>query len=954
MWSRSLLFHQSLAQPLALLACLALVNMDEVKAVDFESDVRPILNEHCVGCHGGVKQAGDVSFLNRESALAAIEPGDPDASTLVERITADDESIAMPPPEHGPPLTEAQVQTLVKWIEEGAEWKQPWAYEPPVAPEIPEVGKPQWPEGPLDRFVLQTIEREKLDYAKQAPPNQWLRRVTLDLVGIPPTPTELESFLTAVKRDGELAYVREVDRLLSLPGYGERWASVWLDQIRYADSRGLGLDGRRDMWKYRDWVIDALNEDMPYDEFTIKQLAGDLLPNPTVRDFVATAANRLTQTNQEGGTDDEEFRVAAVLDRVSTVWQTWQGITFGCVQCHSHPYDPILHDEFYKFAAFFNTTADCDLDQEWPVLAMPLDPKDEPLASELDAQIRELEREIWQREREITNQENAQWQGVPSLEATADKETKIKVVQSGANPEFLTTDTLSKGTTITLSAPLPKTLATLSAIQLTIKPRDPATAKADSEWGFVLSNLSGTITGSDGKSQNLEFERVVGDEPHPFFDPNESLKDNSNGFSAFSRIHYPRVATVVLKAPLTLPPDAKLELKLKHQVELLGAFPLISRRGEVAISDQPKLAEQLRESELQQLRQQLQAAKSARSKIPSVNTPVMVEQPEHLKRPTHVFIRGLFLTKDQEVTPDVPSSLPALPADAPKNRLALARWIASPQNPLTARVAVNRVWSQLFGTGLVVTEEDFGSSGQTPTHPELLDYLSVRFQTAQGWSFKALLRELVLSSTYRQDAAISPSQAAQDPSNRWLARGPRFRLPAEMVRDCAMATANLLSHRMHGRPVQPPIPAQVWRPFDGDRWETEKPGTANRYRRSIYTYAKRSIPYPMFAAFDAPSREFCNPRRLRSNTPIQALTMLNDESFVECIDALAKRMNEQPGELSEKIRFGFVTVATRQPDPIELQTLVELHNNYPAKENEKSSMFAVASVLLNMDEIMSK
>ncbi len=714
-------------------------------------------------------ETGGRRFLHQSRlALAAIEPGDPDASTLVERITSDDESIVMPPPEHGSKLTSKQIETLIEWIRNGAEWKQPWAYEPPFAPEMPQVSEPQWPAVPLDFFVLKEIEREKLKHAAEAPPHQWLRRATLDLVGVPPTVEELQAFQQAVERDGELAYQREVDRLLALPGYGERWASVWLDQIRYADSRGLGLDGRRDMWKYRDWVIDALNDDMPYDEFTIKQLAGDLLPNATIRDILATTANRLTQTNQEGGTDDEEFRIYAVLDRVSTVWQTWQGITFGCVQCHSHPYDPILDDEFYKFAAFFNTSADCDLDSEWPVLAVPLDPRDEPKASQLDSQIRKLEHSLWQREQQITAESKLQWRQLESLTATADKDTKITVEHSGSSPEFLTTDTLSKGTTITLNARLPQELKQLSAIRLIIKPRDPATAKADSEWGFVLSHMEGSVTGTDGKSIALEFARVVGDEPHPIYNPDETLDPKShNGFSAFSRIHYPRTAVVTLKSPLVLPADAKLELRLKHHVELLGAFPLISRRGEVAVSDHSTVMDELQSNELQELRKQLATLKEERRKIASVNTPIMMEQPEHLKRPTHVFIRGLFLTKDKEVAADVPRSLPPLPVDAPKNRLSLAHWIASSQNPLTARVAVNRVWSQLFGAGLVVTEEDFGSSGQPPTHPELLDHLAVRFQSDQRWSFKRLIRELVLSSTYRQDAAIRREHSTADPSNRW-------------------------------------------------------------------------------------------------------------------------------------------------------------------------------------------
>ncbi len=373
-----------------------LLRGDETK-IDFGRDVRPILNEHCLACHGGVKQAADVSFIHRDAALAVIEPGNPEDSILIERVRSEDESEVMPPPEHGLPLNSEQIALLEQWIQQGAHWMQPWAYEKPIAPAIPDVEGDRWASLPIDRFVLARLQQESIVPSPAAPPQQWLRRVWFDLVGLPPRPEEHDAFQRDVQAVGELAYRRAVDRLLASPEFGERWASVWLDQIRYADSRGLGLDGRREIWKYRDWVIDAINQDLSFDEFTIKQIAGDLLPDPTIGDLVASAANRLTQTNEEGGTDDEEFRVDAVLDRVSTVWQTWQGITFGCVQCHSHPYDPIQHEEFYQFAAFFNNMADCDLSEELPLLNVPLDPADEPLATELDHEIRSLEESIWQR-----------------------------------------------------------------------------------------------------------------------------------------------------------------------------------------------------------------------------------------------------------------------------------------------------------------------------------------------------------------------------------------------------------------------------------------------------------------------------------------------------------------------------------------------------------------------------
>ncbi len=940
-----------------LLSTSTLVSGAEEETIDFERDVRPILNQHCLECHGGVKQAGDLSFIHRDAAMTVIEVGKPDESTLIDRITSDDEDEVMPPPEHGAPLSKAKIETLRKWISQGATWNLPWAYEKPLAPPLPDVSNPGWCRQPLDRFILAKLDQESIKPADEAAPPQWLRRVTLDLTGLPPTPQEHDDFLENVAGIGEPAYEQVVDRLLKSPSYGERWASVWLDQIRYADSRGLGLDGRREIWKYRDWVIDALNEDMGFDEFTIKQLAGDLLPNPTINDLVATAANRLTQTNEEGGTDDEEFRINAVLDRVSTVWQTWQGITFGCVQCHSHPYDPLNHDEFYKFAAFFNNTADSDLGEELPVLAVPLDPSDEPRSSELDHEIESLEESIWQRESRLLSDPLAKWREIAQLTASADKETEIGVEVRNGKTEFFTSDTLSSDTAITLTADLPEGVKSLAAIRLTLMPRDLETAKADSEWGFVLSQINASLTSHNKDPQALEFVRVIGDEPHPFKNPDDSLNEKTNnGFAAYSRIHYPRQAVLVLKNPVMVPEDAQLEIVLKHRVTALGAFPLVSRRGQVAVSDQPVFTEHLADTKLQEDRDHLANLRSERDKIPSSRIPIMRERPEHLRRPTHVFIRGLFLTKDQEVQPDVPAVFAPLPKDAPADRLALARWLVSDENPLTARVTVNRVWARLFGVGLVSTEEDFGSSGQRPSHPQLLDHLATQFQNEQDWSFKRLLRVLVLSSSYRQDAAFRPELLERDALNQLVARGPRFRMPAEMVRDCALAVSGLLSRTMHGQPVHPPIPDGIWNPFQGDdKWNTSKTDDPNRYRRSLYTYTKRSIPYPMFAAFDAPSREFCTPRRLRSNTPLQALMTLNDPTFVECSQALAEKMREVSEQPDDQISYGFLAVATRRPSDSELQALLQLHDECRSENaSESEALTAVASVLLNLDEITSK
>ncbi len=958
--------------PFTALACLLACFLsdshlaaDDTASIDFTSQIRPILRDHCLDCHGGVKQAADLSFIHRDAALEVIEAGKPDQSVLLDRVLSKDADEMMPPPEHGSPLTDEEIRLLTQWIEQGASWEQPWAYQPPLVPNPPRVSTAQWCRQPLDPFVLARLDDKRITPAPEAPPAQWLRRATLDLTGLPPTPEQIQNFRKSVENNGEDAYASTVNDLLKSPDYGERWASVWLDQVRYADSRGLGADGRREIWKYRDWVIDAINDDMPFNEFTVKQIAGDLLPSPTIDDRVATAVHRLTQTNEEGGTDDEEFRINAVLDRVNTVWQTWQGVTFGCVQCHAHPYDPLKHEDFYRFAAFFNNTADCDLNAELPLLAVPLDPADNAKASILDQEIQTLQQSIWERESKLLDASEAKWQFITSMTASASKSTEIAVEQRQGRAEYYTVDTLSSNTEIALEIPLQTTLKRLTAIRITIAPRTPATAKMDSEWGFVLSHVQATLKNTNGDAQPLIFTRVIGDEATPFKNPDDSLNDKTNnGFAAYSRIHYPRTAVFVLESGFEVAAGSTLKIKIRNGVTELGAFPLIAKRGYLAVSQEPIFKPLLSARKLLSDKERLNTLRAERASIPSSRIPIIQERPSHLKRPTHVFTRGLFLTKGEEVQPGVPAALPPLPQpfsdtaerNMPASRLELADWLVNGDNPLTARVTVNRVWARLFGTGIVATEEDFGSSGEPPSHPELLDQLALQFQNDFHWSLKELIRTIVLSSTYRQDSKMRSDLLEADAGNRLLARGPRFRMPAEMIRDNALFVSGLLSSQMHGPPVHPPIPGGIWKPFQGgDKWKTPEIGDPNRYRKSIYTYTKRSIPFPMFAAFDAPSREFCAPRRLRSNTPLQALMTLNDVTFVECSKALAKKLLVSNTDLESQLRYGFLSVTSRQPSQPELTALRTLYKNCRQQQsNELDSMTAVASVLLNLDEIMSK
>ena len=950
--------------------------------ISFGKQIRPIFTQHCTACHGGVKQAGDVSFVYRNQVLPpdgwVVQPGRPEESSLLDRITSDDPEVRMPPPDHGKKLSEHDIRLITEWIKQGAPWDEHWAFVAPVSPAEPDVAQPDWIRQPMDRFVLAKLDKLNLQPSPDANPSRWLRRVSLDLTGLPPTIEERTSFLSdlaaaqeqiesddAATEPGvssgehhstlEAAYAKVVDRLLSSPHFGERWASVWLDQVRYADSKGLGLDAKRNIWKYRDWVIDAFNRDLPYDSFTISQIAGDLLPEATIEDFIATAAHRVTQTNEEGGTDDEEFRVAAVLDRVNTTWQVWQGLTFGCTQCHNHPYDPFLNEEYYQFAAYFNNTSDCDLDQDWPVVQAPLNPEQYPAASQLDRRIRSLQQEIWEREFAVAAQAE-RWKPLTNLAASTSNATQLRIESANGHDEFHTVGTVSRNADFIIKAPVPEGIRQLTAIRFTGMPLSPNTAVSDSEWGFVLSHFGAElIVPGEETTRPISFEKVVIDEPDPFYDPQESLNEKSSqGFSAFSRINYPRQAAFLLKTPIEVPDGASLRVTLKHRVFILAAFSLITRRGHLAVSDDPAFIDLLNDVDLQTKRQQLEQVKQQRGQIRSTSVPVLTERPASLARPMHVFERGLFLTKGEKVTASTPQSFPPLPEGLPNNRLALARWLASPENPLTARVAVNRIWARMFGVGLVATEEDFGSSGEPPSHPELLDALSVRFQKDYAWSQKQLIREIALSRTYRQSSKQRPDLGERDSQNRLLARGPRHRLSAEIIRDQALAVSGLLSRKQFGPPVHPPIPDGVWMPFSGgDKWTTPEPGNEDRYRRSIYTYTKRSIPFPMFAAFDAPSREFCSPRRLPSNTPIQALMVLNDAAFIECTTALANRMASAGETPANQIRSGFLMVTCREPNAAEVSDLMKLYTA-TSQTNPADGLNAVSAVLLNLDEFLTK
>lgn len=759
----------------ALFAVTALA--EDKPEVDFNRDIRPILAKNCFACHGPDEESreADLRLDTAEGATAehdgrrAILPGQPDQSELVTRIESVDPDQVMPPLASGGELTGKERKLLRDWIASGAGYKVHWSFVVPKKAPLPKVKRADWPSHPVDHFILARLEAAGLAPAEDADRYRLIRRVSLDLTGLPPTPEEADAFAADKSED---AYENVVDRLLKSEAYGEHWARMWLDLARYADTKGYEKDRHRDIWRYRDWVIDALHRDLPFDQFTIEQLAGDLLPEATSDQILATAFHRNTMTNDEGGTDNEEFRVAAVKDRVDTTMQVWMGLTMGCAKCHSHKYDPISQADYYSFYAFFNQTEDADRGDDAPLAVTP----------------------------------------------TAEQKKKI-----------------------------------------------------------------------------AELEAAV-----------KSLQEKAKG------------------------ENASKELTEKLQT------------AQKALAD-------------------------ARKAIPK--TPVMKELPKNKRRKTTIHQRGNFLDPGEAVEEAVPQVFGSLPKDAPKNRLGVARWLVQKDNPLTSRVMVNRVWARLFGTGIVETEEDFGTQGLPPSHPELLDWLAVDFRE-NGWSLKKLLRTIVLSSTYRQSTKVDEKRRELDPRNRLLSRGARFRLSAEVVRDQALFVSGLLTEQLGGPSVMPPQPGGIWKStYNTQKWKNAV--GPQRYRRGLYTYWKRTSPYPSMLTFDASSREVCQIRRIRTNTPLQALVLLNDPAFVEAAGALAARMEKASDELNRQVAHGFRLTLIRPPTVEERRVLVELYRSLTddyqhdkdasatlvkaaGNRSRDAAMIAVANVLLNLDETLMK
>lgn len=881
--------------------------------VNFSAEVKPILNKRCISCHGGVKKNGGFSVLFRHEAIdttdsgkPSIVPGHPELSEVVRRINSSDPEVRMPYKED--PLTKEEIEILTRWIEEGAEWGEHWAYQPPQPVEVPkgntllsslDTPEEEWAKNDIDYFILEKLEKEELKPSPQADNATLLRRVYMDVIGLPPTLEQSEKFF---KDTDPNAYEKVVDELLSSPRYGEKWASWWLDLARYADTKGYEKDGNRSIWRYRDWVIKALNDDKPFDQFTIEQLAGDMLPNRSDDLLIATAFHRNTMNNEEGGTDDEEFRVSTVIDRVNTTYEVWQSTTMGCVQCHSHPYDPIRHDEYYKSFAFFNNTADEDVDGDHPMLRT-YEEEDEKKLEEIKA---------WVRKHGDQKQEAELTQFLKTLEPKYYGHDFDQIV----NGDFL-------GWLVMRD----RGVGRLKQITL-----DGKTELVFSAW---VNPLGGSV---EIRKDNVRGEVIA----RIKLEKTEGVKTFSVDLSPANGTH----DLYFVYSNSRLKPD-----------ENVCAFEWVAFRSPLPGSKSPGF-ETVKNSYQKLLNAKVET------------TPVMVANSGSQLRESFVFERGNWMVHGEKVTPVVPESLNGKSDKFPADRLGFAQWLMSKNNPLTARTVVNRIWEQIFGIGIVESLEDFGSQGSLPSHPELLDWLALRLMNEHQWSLKKIIKDMVMSAAYRQDSRISAEMLEKDPSNHLLSRGPRFRLTAEQVRDQALLVSGLLSTKMYGPGVMPYQPPKIWQSvYSGYTWTQSK--GEDQYRRGVYTFIKRTSLYPSMMMFDGGSREVCLSRRIRTNTPLQALVTLNDSVYVEAARSFSKRMIASAKSSDERINAGYRMLTLRDISNDKFAVLHQLYNEaldeYKKDEEackrftvskeadpEYAAMTVVAMALLNLDEVVNK
>lgn len=1056
-----------------LLTCLpsVLAVSQETEPVDFVRDIRPILSDNCYACHGPdeEKLEADLRLDQKESALGelpsgetAIIPGNPDESELVRRITSTDEDLLMPPAETGKSLKPEQIEVIRRWIQQGAEWQQHWSFIPPQRPELPKVSNKDWTRNEIDHFILSRLDKEGLEPNSDAQKEILLRRVTFDLTGLPPTLQQLDEFLAD---ESQSAYESAVDRLLNSPHYGEHMARFWLDAARYGDTHGLHLDNYREIWPYRDWVVRAFNDNMPYDQFTIEQLAGDLLPNATLSQRVATGFNRCNVSTSEGGSIEEEVYVRNVVDRVTTMGTVFMGLTLECTRCHNHKFDPLTMNDFYSLFAFFNSIDGPALDgnhhDTQPSEQVPT-PEQAAILHRTAKRVSELE-VLQTKHREgmesvfqqwLAEQQSRSSNGVPA-ENTASGEGLVGHYPLSAEPEGKVTNSVTpeksgsiqgdaksvpghSGEAIGISAEGYVDLGNVFdfnhdsnfSFGAWVKvPKDASgtilSKMTDEQRGYALILNKGQVSLllSDKKDSNgihiASAENSISPDSwhHVFVTYDGSAKaagatiyiDGKRQPSNIKRddlVHrgVPRSFSSG-KASLRIGRLASTQPLVGGQVDdvriydrRIGLAEVIGVMANAGIDEllaQP--SDQLTPEQVEDVRQyyfhfydtayaemvdQLDQAHLERTNV-QTNLPISLIWRER-KEPREAFIltRGEYDQKGEKVERATPAVFASLPENAPRNRLGLAQWLVAPQNPLTARVAVNRFWAQVMGTGLVKTAEDFGSQGEVPTHPKLLDWLATEF-IESGWDTKSLMKSIVMSSTYRQSSRMSPEKLEKDPENRLLAHGPRYRLDAEMLRDQALEASGLLVKKIGGPGVKPPQPDGLWFAvgYSGSNTVRFVADTVPEkvHRRTIYTFLKRTSPPPQMSTFDAPSREACIVRRERTNTPLQALLMLNDPQYVEAARALAERVIREGGEDGEsRVRMMLRLCTSRKANQASVDELLALYRDqlqrfsdniegaqsfvgvglWNQNENIEISELAawtmVANVVLNLDEVVSK
>jgi len=932
------------------------------RKVSYEADVKPLLERSCYRCHQGVKHKGDLRLDRKSAALRGGESGKvllagkSAESVLIHLVAGTDPKKAMPPG-RSKRLTAAEVGVLRAWVDQGIDWPEKfagedaasrthWAFRPLIMVNPAAVSDPDWVRTTIDHFVLLRLDQEGLKPAPEADRHTMIRRLSLDLTGLPPTVAEVDAF---VNDKSDRAYESLVDRLLASKGYGERWARVWLDLARYADSAGYAQDPERTIWAYRDWVIGAINSNMPFDQFTIEQLAGDMLPNATESQKIATGFHRNTMTNSEGGTDDEEFRVAAVVDRVNTTMQVWMGMTFGCAQCHSHKYDPISQEEYYRFFAIWNQSEDADRGNESPTL-------------KVTSEAQKLQRAGYEKEIEALEKKRVE-------EAAAG--ATIKLDEGPIQARF-----------VRVEIPGRKAFLSLAEVQVfsgggNVAVKGKATQSSTGFSGPPALAIDGN---TDGDYHTAKSTTHTLEDQGPWWEVDlgstrrvdKVILWNRTDGGVGSRLAGFRVALldggrkpvfVQRQAAAPMPsselvvPESGAKLSAAQKKEILAFSGSAGASPEAA-----KIAE---------LKKKIEGLKTT-------TTPVMAERPANRMRKTNIHVRGNFKQKGREVQPGIPAIFPALPEGSKPDRLGVARWLVDSRNPLTARVIVNRYWEQLFGIGLVETSEDFGLQGEKPSHRALLDHLAL-YLLREKWDIRKLLKFIVTSRVYRQSSRVTTELAEKDPRNRLLARGPRLRLSAEMVRDQALAVSGLLDRKMFGPSVRPPQPALGIRAAFGGSTDWKTSAGGDKYRRGLYTKWRRTSPYPSMVTFDAPSREFCTIRRISTNTPLQALVTLNDPVYVEAAQVLARRLLVEGGAgTADRAAFAFRLVLARPPMEKEKKLLLELFTEsrklFAGKPDEAKKLATsyagaapkgaeladlaawtvVGNVLLNLDETIAR